>query len=597
MAACIGVAGVALLAAVLPAGAHAEIAFSPPTALSGPPAAGPDVAIDGAGNATIVWRELSSDEESVLIRAVRLAPDGSLGPKRTLAAIKGAAGCVCVQVVVDFLGRATVAWLALEGGQMRVQAAQLDSAGVPIGPAKSVSPADEDAWDHDLAVDSQGRVTVVWAVSDPTERIESVRLLPSGAAESPQVISETDLSSTAPDVTVDDEDRAAVVWDSADGIQLVRFDADGSPGALQTLSSPAEVAGAPALVIDSASRATVSWWTADDHEAKAIRIESDGTPGTVQTLSADGEETWPPLLAVDSGDRVTVAWETWTPSEIKTLRIEADGAIGALRLVSDPKRQAVEPQLAIGSGGEAVIAWAHPVVGFIPPTLGECDPGPAFDPASDVVQVAFVGADGLPRPPVSVSSFGQQSTTAALAANPDGRVTVVWHRFEGTYFCEPAEPRLSFSWGPWSPPVQEPPAAPPPGPVLPPEPPPGLSTIKLRGWAVARGRFVLVRARCLGAPGTRCSSKIKLLGPRKKAIASGRFQLAAGGQRVLRLRLSSHGHLLLKRFATRPLRTTIEGPAVSRGTVEIVPRHLRTNRFRRHRWGDSGVSNFERGHS
>lgn len=569
----LGVVVTALIAVGLPSIAQADFEFSPPIPLAGPPAAAPDLATDAEGHTTIVWQEGSEDGITRLIQAARLAPDGTLGSLQTLTSMTSGPGCSCPKVVIDSQRRATVAWVAGvdPSDRDRMQAVQLGADGLPLGPVKTLSPTGEEASRHDLAVDSQGRATVVWRVGGPIARIESARLLPDGTAEPAQTISEPGVDSTAPSVAIGQEDRAAMAWDSTDGLQLIRISAGGSPGSVQTVLPPEASAGVPQIVVDSQDRTTLAYWRSSGFEAKAVRVEPDGTVGPIVNLSAEGEKTLVPLVAIDSTDRITAVWESFS-GQIKTARIEADGTVGPMRLVSDPDlHRAGEPQLAMGPGGKAVVIWAHSPPTFIEPLPApECEEG--FEPQSDVVQAAFIGADGLPGPIHSISRFGEQSIIPAVAADPSGRVTVVWHSFDGTYFCSDVDVRLQMGWGPWSEINEPPPEDIGPVEAGEREPPGATASTRLGKRATVRGRFLAVRGACRGAPGSSCESTIKLLAPTKRLIASGQFHLENGTKRTLRLRLSRHGRGLLARRSPRTVRATVEGVAVENGIVAISRR-------------------------
>lgn len=557
--------------AVIPSQAHASFAFSRPVSLAGS-ASGPGLATDAAGRTTVVWQERSEDGVTRLIQVARLAPDGTLGPPQTLTSMTSGPSCSCPEVVVDSEGRATVAWVGglAPDDRDRMQAIQLDADGTPLGPVTTLSAADEVASWHQMGVDSQGRTTIVWRVTGSIDRVDSVRFLPDGSAEPVQTISEPGVDSSIPSIVVDHDDRATISWASEKGLQLVRIGADGTTGAVETVLPPEADAGAPEVAVDSEGRVTIAFWRFPGSTAKAVQIDPDGTVGPVLSLSAEGEKAFPPLLATDSADRITTVWESFS-GQIKSTRIAADGAVGPVRHVSDPDlHRAGNPQLAMGPGDEAVVVWAHSPPAFIEPEPApECEVG--FEPESDVVQASFIGPDGLPGPIHYLSRFGEQSTSPAVAAGPSGRVSVVWHSFDGTYFCEDVGVRLQMSWGPWSPTVVDDSQTEQTDPAAPPAPvpsPPASAALRLAKRALARGRFVAFRGACLGPSETRCEQRLKLIGPGNRVLASGRSSLAAGTKRLLRLPLSRHGRELLARGSPRVVRATVEGLA-TRGTVAV----------------------------
>ena len=101
---------------------------------------------------------------------------------------------------------------------------------------------------------------------------------------------------------------------------------------LKDLSAAGADASAPELVIDSQDRATVVWVRSDDtnDRIQAVRLEADGTPGTIHDLSAAGKDASGPQLAIDSEDRTTVVWlrSDGTNSRVQSVRLNAGGMPG-----------------------------------------------------------------------------------------------------------------------------------------------------------------------------------------------------------------------------------------------------------------------------
>ncbi|HEX8690729.1 MAG TPA: hypothetical protein VF729_10855 [Solirubrobacterales bacterium] len=527
----------------------------------------PHVVVDSQDRATVVWVATSADADLILIQAVRLVSGVPTGPVQTLWSAPNVINpewCPCPRLAIDSQDRVTVVWQDFDGTSLFLQALQLGADGLPLGPAQTLSKPGEDAFDHRLAVDSKGIVTVGWTASEPINRVLSVRVHPSGTSDPEQTLSEPGVDSSMRDLAIDREGRATVVWDSDFGVQSVRLDANGAAGPVQTLSG--DEAGAPRVAVDSQGRATVAWWRGSGiYDVQAVRLGADGAPGSIRTLSPDSQETLEPIVAIDGHDRVTVAWEDFA-HRVSAVRLGADGLPGPVHVLSDPDRVAGQPQLATASGGMSVVVWAHPVAGSIFPSPGECIEGASFEPESDVIQAAVIGAHGLPGPVYSLSRLGEQSTSPAVAVDSRGRPTVVWTSFDGTYFCADVETRIQSSWGAkafdsWSPPPPPDEAGVPSGPAA----------LKLGKRAfVRRGRLV-IRGFCAGAPGTACKGRVRLKAPAGAVVvARGRFHLAAGKRRLLRLRLSGLGEKLVVRPRRRAIRLKAEGSGVESRIVSVT---------------------------
>jgi len=78
-------------------------------------ARGPEIAVDPAGRATVVWRQADDREEA--LDAVRLAKDGAPGAVASVVVDPGARLLRAPQIAVDRSGRPTVAWTRIYTGE------------------------------------------------------------------------------------------------------------------------------------------------------------------------------------------------------------------------------------------------------------------------------------------------------------------------------------------------------------------------------------------------------------------------------------------------------------------------------------------------
>src|SRR5918995_1680943 len=169
-----------------------------------------------------------------------------------------------------------------------------------------------------VAADSQGRATVVWRAFEESDFLQQIKALRLGADGSPgSVHTLSEAGAATPQVAVDPQGRATVVWERGGGsrtVQSVRLGADGTHRGVKSLSqgiSP-QVAVTPQVAVDSRGRATVVWagsvgsGTHLGLRVHSVRLGTDGSQGAVRTLSkADG---YYPQVAVDSQGRPTVVW-------------------------------------------------------------------------------------------------------------------------------------------------------------------------------------------------------------------------------------------------------------------------------------------------
>jgi len=121
------------------------------------------------------------------------------------------------------------------------------------------------------------------------------------------------------------------------------------------------------------------------------------------------------------------------------------------------------------------------------------------------------------------------------------------------------------------------PPPPPPPPSTPPPPPGILLAGKV---APVKGAVALLRARCLGQPGARCSGALRLVARvrtaragrrrvRNVVIGRARYGLPAGSARTVRVRLTGRGKRLVRRAGKRGLAARLLGPGVRSRAVKL----------------------------
>lgn len=543
---------------LLAADARAEFSFTTPQTLREGNVAEPQVAIDPQGQATVVWEELGP-EKLIWIQAQRVDQNGFPGPIQTLAKfIPAAPSCPCPQVVVDSTGRATVAWQGVVGAYRRIQAAQIDAAG-NAGLVYTISPAEAQGWDQRLAVDAEGRATLVWDISS-LNKVETVRFGVDGAPEEVHILAEETSYPGFPAVGVGPEGEATVVWPGDKGLRVVQIDAAGTPAPIREISPSDTADGVPRVVVNSKGVATIAWWRGlGNYEVRSVRLDSEGIPGTVQTLSPpEGEGALEPKLAIDSQDRVTAVWQSFG-ERIYAVRLDQSGAPETVYPLSDPDREAGTPQPAAAPDDRVFVVWSFPPPIFTPEPgcLEELE----FDPASDVVEMAILGPDGKPEGVRNVSPFGEQSLVPQIGVNSLGSPTVVWESFDGTYFCEGHTVRIQISQGLEA-------GEPGPESTSPPPPPAPESEgiLRLRTKATVKNRRLYIHVGCVG--GGACAGHLKLVHSRV-AIARGRYQLAPGRHKTLVLPLTGFGKKLVAKGSGQLLRAIGRGSGVKKNVVWV----------------------------
>ena len=342
---------------------------------------GPQVAVDPQARTTVVWErdtlavnasDCSPTTNTTCVQGVRFDVSGNPGTLQTLARFDtperdpdlGGPGDG-PQAAVDAQGRVTVVWRRLEytaaGADSTVQSVRLGADGAP-GTVQTLS--ENGAGEPKVAVDSQGRATVVWPRD---RRIESVRLGADGTPEAVKTLSKRGQNADSPEVAVDPQGGATVVWRRADRakrrIQSVRLGADGAPEAVKTLSKGAD---SPEVAVDPRGRSTVVWRRIKQTKrslvvrVQSVHLDADGAPRAVKTLSK--ERAFDPQVAVDRRGRATVVWERLRLggggiSRIEARHLSARGAPEPVQTLA--KAEGVgSPEVAVDSKHRPTVVWA-----------------------------------------------------------------------------------------------------------------------------------------------------------------------------------------------------------------------------------------------
>src|SRR5207248_670883 len=155
-----------------------------------------------------------------------------------------------------------------------------------------------------------------------------------------------------------------VVWRLFDGtnwrIQARRWSASGTLSAVRTFSDPNQAAEAPQVAVDANGNAMVVWGLFDgtNWRIQARRRSASGTLSSVRTLSRAREGSAYPDVAVDTHGNAVVVWQfDDITTQIQTRGRSASGILSPVHPVSDPSQSAYKPQVAVDAGGNAVAVW------------------------------------------------------------------------------------------------------------------------------------------------------------------------------------------------------------------------------------------------
>ncbi len=385
---------------------------------------GSDVAVAPDGTATVVWSARQGGGEFQVF-ARRIAADGTRGATQQLSA--SGQDALAPQVAVAPDGTATVAWVRSDGANFLVQARRVDPGGTPEESTKSLSTTGQDAAEPQVAVAPDGTSTVVWKRFDGSHYlVQERRIAPDGTREaSSHTLSEAKRDAVEPQVGVAADGTATVVWSRFDGsssiVQERQVEPDGEPAAAaQSLSAAGGNAIEPEVAVDGDGTATVVWDRFDGSNwiVQAQRLSAAGLPeGGAANLSAGGGDAAEPELALAEDGTATVVWDRsdGTSFVVQARRLNPEGGLaGSTADLSAAGRDAAEPAVAIAPSGTATVLWSR------------------FDGTAFVVQRRDLSAGGALSGTESLSTAGRSASHPALAWGDDGTLAMAWNRFNGS---------------------------------------------------------------------------------------------------------------------------------------------------------------------
>lgn len=335
---------------------------------TGKQAATPVVGVDAAGDAVVAWESFDGAEYAVE-EATRTGLSGTWGTPLPLKKLGGA-----LQpgpgLAVDGKGDAVVVWDRTEASKGIVEAAARP-ASASSWQGALLSEEAEVNYGARVAIDAEGEATAVW------EEKEGVRYIAAASAAvggkwSKRTLVSPPVNTNEARVAVNQRGDVVVAWErlvSEEQVEVATRAAGSAKWSKPVaLTEPESGKGEPAkqqVAIDGQGDAVAVWsrltTTGHDFVEASLGKVSTGTWQPASTLSAPGtlvEEG--PAVAVDGTGGALVTWEQPTGG------VEVvEGAAGSLpsgawqtaKPLSDASTNANEPAVAMDEQGNGVAAW------------------------------------------------------------------------------------------------------------------------------------------------------------------------------------------------------------------------------------------------
>ena len=336
----------------------------------------PQVAVDTNGNATAVWYR-SNGANNIVQSSYYTATDKTWSDPVDLS-VTGKSS-ISPQIAVDTNGNVTAVWVLIDGTARIVQSSYYTVAdktwSSPVN--LSVPKLNTHAASPQIAVDMNGNATAVWYRSDGLSFIiqSSYYNAVDKTWSSPVNLSVAGQNAYDPQIAVDTNGNVTAVWYRSNGANNI-VQSSYYTAADKTWSSPVNLslsgydAFFPQVVVDTNKNVTVVWYLYLSNGANNIVQSSyynanDKTwSGPVNLSLPDQGVTSPqsPQLAVDTNGNVTAIWSRsdGTKTIIQSSYYNADDKTWSTPVdLSESGQNAKDPQIAVDTNGNATAIWSR----------------------------------------------------------------------------------------------------------------------------------------------------------------------------------------------------------------------------------------------
>lgn len=238
----------------------------------------------------------------------------------------------------------------------------------------------------------------------------------------PATLSQTGQDANEPDLAMDALGDMTSVWYRYDGsnyrVQTAYRPAGGTWGVGLNLSPAGQNARSPHVAMDPAGD-TIATWRRYDGSNYVIQAATRPLGGSwsIATLSAPGQSARQPAVAISINGVGAAVWRRYDgTNDVIQADVFSGGAWGAPVTLSDDSQGAFDPHVAVDGNGNVYVVWDR------------------YDGSNYRIQAATLPFGGAPTTPATLSDSGQHAFDSHVASDPNGNVTAVWHRYDGSAY-------------------------------------------------------------------------------------------------------------------------------------------------------------------
>ena len=341
------------------------------------------MAMDASGNAIIVWHQSDGADIQIFMSEYR---NGSWDHPSDLDDNISPAGQSALnpQVAMDGAGNAIIVWQQFDGVAWRIFMSEYRG-GTWTHPSDlndRINLDGQDAVNPQVAMDGAGNATIVWVQRDHATGYDKIYMSEyrGGIWAHPLDVDDNInpdgiRAYTSPQVAMDGSGNTIVVWQQSDGIndQIFMSEYRGGtwthPSDLNDNISPdGQSAYSPKVAMGRSGDAVVVWEQLQDGiERQIYKSEYRGGTWTHPSdlndnISPDGLSAYYPMVAMDGSGNTIVVWEQSDGISNQIFMSEYRGGTwthpsGLVDNISPAGEKASLPYVAADTSGNAIIVW------------------------------------------------------------------------------------------------------------------------------------------------------------------------------------------------------------------------------------------------
>ena len=357
------------------------------------------------------------------------------------------------QVAMDNNGNAIIVWQQYDGTNYHIFKSEYRG-GIWTNPANltdNISPGGAGAWNPQVAMDNNSNAIIVWQQSNGTnyhifksEYRSGVWTNPTGLTDN---ISPNGQDATYPQVAMDNNGNAIIVWQQSDGANFQIFKSEyrggvwTNPASLANKISPSgQDAYTPYVAMDNNGNAIIVWQQNDGVNDQIFKSEYRSgiwtNPANLSDhISPDGTNAWNPQVAMDNNGNAVIAWYQYDGANNQVFKSEYRGGVwtnpanlsdhispdgGAPSIILTPLGFSTI-RVAMDNNGNTIITW---FLSELVEILSEPD-SQTWESYSFVFKSEYRGGVWH-NPAVSDAISGEGASYPQVAMDNNGNAIIVW---------------------------------------------------------------------------------------------------------------------------------------------------------------------------